>query len=108
MRYVMKTKILNIAAVLPGFFMALCIAAVAKVVEGLLPMHIIGASVIALFAGMIINSFWRPAWAAKGLKFTSKKVLKFAIILLGASLNPTVSTCSQPSAHYAVRAIARS
>ena len=86
----MKAKILNAAAVIPGFLLALCIAAGAKVVEGLLPMHIIGASVIALFAGMIINSFWRPAWAAKGLKFTSKKVLKFAIILLGASLSVNV------------------
>ena len=75
---------------LPGFMLAICIACVAKVIESLLPIHIIGASVIALFAGMIINSFWRPAWAAPGLKFTSKKILKFAIILLGASLSVSV------------------
>ena len=72
---------------LPGFILALVIACVAKLIERLLPVHVIGASVIALFAGMIINSFWRPAWAAPGLKFTSKKILKFAIILLGASLS---------------------
>jgi uncharacterized integral membrane protein (TIGR00698 family) len=37
---------------------------------------------------MIINNFWKPnKLVAKGLKFTSKKVLKFAIILLGASLS---------------------
>ena len=75
---------------LPGFILALCIACVAKVIESLLPVHVIGASVIALFAGMLINSFWRPAWAAPGLKFTSKKILKFAIILLGASLSVSV------------------
>ena len=86
----MKTKLLNIAGLLPGFFLALCIAAVAKTAENLLPMHVVGASVIALFSGMIINSFWRPAWAVPGLKFTSKKVLKFAIILLGASLSVNV------------------
>ena len=86
----MKAEILNTVKILPGFILALCIAAVAKVVEGLLPIHIIGASVIALFAGMIINSFWRPGWAAPGLKFTSKKILKFAIILLGASLSVNV------------------
>ena len=86
----MKNKILNMIMLLPGFILALSIAAVAKVVEGLLPMHVVGASVIALFAGMIINSFWRPAWAAPGLKFTSKKILKFAIILLGASLSVNV------------------
>ena len=86
----MKSKLLNAARLLPGFCLALCIAGIAKAVEGVLPMHVVGASVIALFAGMIINSFWRPAWAAPGLKFTSKKVLKFAIILLGASLSVNV------------------
>jgi uncharacterized integral membrane protein (TIGR00698 family) len=86
----MKTEILNFVKVLPGFIMALCIAGAAKAVEMVLPMHIVGASVIALFAGMIINSFWRPAWASHGLKFTSKKILKFAIILLGASLSMNV------------------
>lgn len=76
------------AAVLPGFVIALAIAAIAKVIEGVLPVHLIGASVIALFLGMIINNFWKPSELfAKGLSFTSKKILKFAIILLGASLN---------------------
>ncbi len=86
----MKNRILNIVQLLPGFMLALCIAGIAKVVEGVLPVHLIGASVIALFTGMIINSFWRPAWAGPGLKFTSKKILKFAIILLGASLSVNV------------------
>ena len=86
----MKKKILNMLMPLPGFALAFCIAGVAKMIEGSLPVHIIGASVIALFIGMIINSFWRPSWAASGLKFTSKKILKFAIILLGASLSVNV------------------
>jgi uncharacterized integral membrane protein (TIGR00698 family) len=73
---------------LPGFLLALCIAAVAKGLESMLPVHLIGASVIALFIGMIINNFWKPSQTfSVGLKFTSKKGLKFAIILLGASLN---------------------
>jgi uncharacterized integral membrane protein (TIGR00698 family) len=73
---------------LPGFLMALCIAAIARVLESLLPVHLIGASVIALFIGMIINSLWKPNQTFfAGLKFTSKKGLKLAIILLGASLN---------------------
>lgn len=47
-----------------------------------------GASVIALFIGMIINYYWQPVDIYQnGLKFSSKKVLKFAIIILGASLN---------------------
>ncbi|MCI2056520.1 MAG: putative sulfate exporter family transporter [Oscillibacter sp.] len=73
--------------ILPGFAVALVIAVVAKWLESVLPIHLIGASVIALFIGMIINSFWKPAWLNSGLKFTSKKILKFAIILLGASLS---------------------
>lgn len=73
---------------LPGFILALCIAAIAKWLESLLPIHLIGASVIALFIGMIINHFKKPGkLVSGGLKFTSKKILKFAIILLGASLS---------------------
>lgn len=73
---------------LPGFALALAIAAAAKWLEELMPIPLIGASVIALFIGMFINSFWQPTAAvSKGLKFTSKKILKFAIILLGASLS---------------------
>lgn len=72
----------------PGFAAALIIAAISKLVESILPIHLIGASVIALFIGMIINHFWKPDDTfSAGLKFTSKKILKFAIILLGASLN---------------------
>ena len=84
----MTNKIKSYVNLLPGFGLALVIAAVAKWLESLLPIHIIGASVIALFIGMIINNFWKPnKLIAGGLKFTSKKVLKFAIILLGASLS---------------------
>lgn len=76
------------AEYIPGIALALFIAAAARFLESLLPIHIIGASVIALFIGMIINGFWQPAgMMAKGIVFTSKKLLKFAIILLGASLS---------------------
>ena len=78
----------SVTGLLPGFGAALAVAAVAKVLEGLLPIPLIGASVIALFLGMFLNQYRKPgARMAPGLKFTSKKVLKFAIILLGASLS---------------------
>ena len=86
----MKSFLNNTLKIIPGFLIAVLIATVAKFVEGLLPVHIIGASVIALFMGMIINNFWHPDWLKPGLKFTSKKILKFAIILLGASLSVNV------------------
>lgn len=83
----------KITQLLPGFVLALVIAAVAKLI-GNIPIganridSYIGASVIALFIGMIINHFRKPsATFAPGIKFTSKKILKFAIILLGASMS---------------------
>lgn len=81
----MKNKVIS---VIPGFLIALAIAAIAKWLESLLPIHLIGASVIALFIGMILNQIKKPSQTITvGLKFTSKRILKFAIILLGASLS---------------------
>lgn len=89
-----KDKLNELLNVIPGFLIALLIAAVAKWLESLLPIHLIGASVIALFIGMIINQIKKPnKMISSGLKFTSKKVLKFAIVLLGASLS--ISTILQ-------------
>lgn len=83
-----KNMLSEILKLLPGIVIALLIAAIAKSIEYLLPIHLMGASVIALFIGMIINSFQKPNETIKpGLKFTSKKILKFAIVLLGASLS---------------------
>ena len=76
------------ASVAPGLLIAVAVAAAARFLEGLLPIHLIGASVIALFIGMGINALHKPPeLVAVGLKFTSKRVLKLAIILLGASLS---------------------
>lgn len=83
----------NILKLAPGCAAALGIAVIAKLLEQFeenAGLHFIGASVIALFIGMLINHFRKPTPAtAPGIRFTSKKILKFAIILLGASLNIT-------------------
>ncbi len=71
----------------PGVAVSLVLAALAKWIESLLPIHLIGASVIALFLGTFINVYWHPRSITPGLKFTSKKLLKCAIILLGLSLS---------------------
>ena len=81
---------MNIPALLPGVAAAVAIAALAVWIESLLPIHLIGAAVIAMFIGMLLNRQVKKAPAlAPGLKFTSKKLLRFAIILLGLSLNIT-------------------
>lgn len=86
----MKKFRLKLLKILPGFTVSVIIAVIAKYIENLMPIHVIGASVTALLLGMLINSFWKPAFLSPGLKFTSKKVLKIAIILLGASLSVKV------------------
>lgn len=78
--------------ILLGAAAAAAIAFIATYLESLLPIHVVGAAVIAMFIGMLINAFLQPkalGFLAPGLKFTSKKILKFAIILLGLSLNIT-------------------
>ena len=77
----------KIKEIIPGCAAALLIAVCAQFIEGILPVHIIGGSVIALFIGMLWNHYIDMPVLNKGAKFTSKKILKFAIILLGASLN---------------------
>ena len=73
---------------LSGIVVSVAVAAVACFIENLLPIHLIGGAVIAMFIGMIVNHFiGKNSFFASGIKFTSKKILKFAIILLGLSLN---------------------
>lgn len=70
-----------------GIAICFALAALSLWLENLIPGGLLGASIIALFSGTIINSFFHPAWIKPALKFTSKRILKVAIILLGASLS---------------------
>ncbi|SEO06274.1 conserved hypothetical integral membrane protein [Amphibacillus marinus] len=75
---------------IPGVMLAVAIAFVASMTATYLPVHIISATVLALLLGMLINAVCEPKQPfVSGIRFTSKKLLKFAIILLGASLNMT-------------------
>ena len=79
---------MKIIKIIPGIAISFLIAIIALWIEGLFSVHIIGASVIAMFIGVILNSFLTKTEVFNlGTKFTSKKILKFAIILLGLSLN---------------------
>lgn len=74
--------------IVPGVVLACLIAFAATLIEKALPIPLIGASVLALFIGMALNHFGPPMVAAEaGIAFTSKTILKTAIILLGASLS---------------------
>ena len=54
-------------------------------------MNLIGAPVIAIITGMIISlaapKFTHHDMLCGGIKFTSKKILQWAVIILGFSLN---------------------
>lgn len=79
----MKKRIMFVVGV--GICMAVAILSI--MLERVIPGELLGSSIIALFLGTIINSFFHPVWIKPALKFTSKRILKVAIILLGASLS---------------------
>ena len=70
-----------------GVAICFTVAGASVFLEELIPGGLLGASIIALFMGTIVNSFFHPAWMKPALKFTSKRILKAAIVLLGASLS---------------------
>jgi len=70
-----------------GVAICLGVAFLSIKLEQMIPGELLGSSIIALFMGTIINSFFHPDWMKPALKFTSKRILKAAIILLGASLS---------------------
>ena len=70
-----------------GIAICFAVAGLSVLLEKLIPGDLLGASIVALFMGTIVNSFFHPEWMKPALKFTSKKILKVAIVLLGASLS---------------------
>lgn len=83
----MESKAKKRGMFMVGIAICFAVAALSVFVEKLIPGELLGASIIALFMGTIINSFFHPTWIKPALKFASKKILKVAIILLGASLS---------------------
>lgn len=50
--------------------------------------EIVGGAVIAIIVGMIITLFWKDKGVYEGgIKFTSKKILQWAVVMLGFGLN---------------------
>jgi len=83
----MYNKLKNIGMFIFGIAICIVVSILAIMLEKLIPGELLGSSIIALFMGTIINSFFHPDWIKPALKFTSKRILKVAIILLGASLS---------------------
>ena len=83
----MNSRVKERLLFLLGIAICFAVAGVSVFLEERIPGGLLGASIIALFMGTIINSFFHPAWMKPALKFTSKRILKAAIVLLGASLS---------------------
>ena len=83
----MNTKTKDRGRFVLGVAICFAVAGASLLVEHMVPGGLLGASIIALFMGTLINSFFHPHWIKPALKFSSKKLLKAAIILLGASLS---------------------
>lgn len=75
----------TIRTLAPGIATSAALAAVCWFLGTAVP--IVGGAVFAILSGMIIGVFWKDkGGAAAGIKFTSKKILQTAVVLLGFGL----------------------
>ncbi len=70
---------------LPGILLATLIAIPAWFIGKAFP--VIGSPVLGILFGMILAFWKRPEQCNKGIAFTSKKILQYAIIFLGFQMN---------------------
>ena len=71
---------------LKGIILCFFLALVASLLGSRLP--IVGGAVFAVILGMVLNKpVSKLPWARDGIAFTSKKILQYAVILLGFSMN---------------------
>ena len=74
---------------IPGLLVALCIAVPSWFAGQAFP--VVGGAVISIILGMIVTLFIKDKTAlSEGIQFTSKKILQWAVVLLGFGLNLTV------------------
>ena len=79
----------------PGILLCIVIAAISTFLSdlsiGSFSLEVIGAPVFSILIGMIVTlivpTLATNAYLKDGIKFTSKKVLQYAVIILGFSLN---------------------
>ena len=70
----------------PGILLCLVIATPCRLLGLAFP--VVGAPVFAILAGMLLSLVWKDQTRFRsGIAFTSKKILQYAVILLGFGLN---------------------
>ncbi|MGO1469250.1 MAG: YeiH family protein [Tissierella sp.] len=74
----------------PGIILTILLSLLAIYISSFIPKGLISPGVFSLLIGMVLNPFTsKYTILKKGVKFTSKGVLKIAIILMGATLSFT-------------------
>lgn len=81
----LNEKIDSITHYLPGITLAALIAIPAWLLGNIFP--VIGSPVLGILFGMVLAFWKRPAKLNKGIRYTSKKLLQYSIILLGFQMN---------------------
>jgi uncharacterized integral membrane protein (TIGR00698 family) len=77
----------HLAAVAPGVLVTAAIAAAAVGLRAIPGMPGISPMLLAILIGIVAhNAIGTPQWAVPGVKFSMRRVLRFAIILLGLQL----------------------
>ena len=72
-----------------GLLLCLCIAVPAWLLGQAVP--VVGGPVFSILIGMVLTLFWKNKTKVQpGIGFTSKKVLQYAVILLGFGMNLSV------------------
>ncbi|MFC3747170.1 YeiH family protein [Paenibacillus sp. GCM10012306] len=84
----MSLKGMKNGGFLQGIGLTILLSIIAKVLSYLPFLSIMGQLVIAILLGILFRAVWGvPVQAQTGIAFSSKKLLRFGIILLGLKLN---------------------
>lgn len=64
---------MNVFKLFPGILLSILIALIAVLIENILPIHLVGGAVIAMFLGMSLNGLLgKYQIFSSGFKFTSE------------------------------------
>ncbi len=78
----------SVSRCLSGILVAASLAVAAKLCSALIPYELISAGVFAMLIGMLLHPVVRRfGYCQEGLAFTSKKILKGSIVLMGITLS---------------------
>jgi len=78
----------TIKKIFPGLLFTLLIGAFSMFISNIIPGDLLGSSVLALLLGMLLNPIIKKfSFLSDGIQFTSKRILKIGIILMGVTLS---------------------